>query len=295
MLDRLQRLILDTPDFDAAVSAYETLLATRPTIAHDTHDTSDATTARQHAFFDVTNTTLEIRSAPSGDAAPSSALAELVFQTPDLDFAHRHLDAAALAMSPRSVHQLTIDTEPPHPVTWHQFFLDPASTGGVHIHLADSAATALWTRDRVSDTDSDATAVTGLDHVVVRSRDADATRAFYGEQLGIRVAVDREFPQWGVRLIFCKVGDLILEIASRLSSAEGSSSPLDSDPDDSSAYRDALWGCTWRVANADAARSRLASAGLDVSEVRQGRRPGTRVFTVRSGTAGIPTLMIEPV
>ena len=38
----------------------------------------------------------------------------------------------------------------------------------------------------------------------------------------------------------------------------------------------------------------LAGAGLDVSEVRAGMKPGTRVFTVRDGTCGVPTLMIEP-
>jgi hypothetical protein len=35
------------------------------------------------------------------------------------------------------------------------------------------------------------------------------------------------------------------------------------------------------------------SAGIDVSEVRTGRKPGTRVMTVRSGTCGIPTLLVE--
>ncbi len=32
---------------------------------------------------------------------------------------------------------------------------------------------------------------------------------------------------------------------------------------------------------------------LEVSEVRAGRKPGTRVLTVRSGTCGIPTLLVE--
>lgn len=54
-----------------------------------------------------------------------------------------------------------------------------------------------------------------------------------------------------------------------------------------------LWGLSWRVANADETRERLAKAGLDVSEVRQGMKPGSRVFTVRDKTCGVPTLMIE--
>ena len=56
---------------------------------------------------------------------------------------------------------------------------------------------------------------------------------------------------------------------------------------------DKLWGLSWRVANIDATRARLVSAGVDVSEVRTGRKPGTRVLTVRNGTCGIPTLLVE--
>jgi hypothetical protein len=33
--------------------------------------------------------------------------------------------------------------------------------------------------------------------------------------------------------------------------------------------------------------------GVEVSEVRTGRKPGTRVMTVRSGTCGVPTLIVQ--
>ena len=42
----------------------------------------------------------------------------------------------------------------------------------------------------------------------------------------------------------------------------------------------------------DLAQHRLA-AGIDASEARSGRKPGTRVMTVRSGTCGIQTLLLE--
>ncbi|MGH6950206.1 MAG: hypothetical protein ACREH4_05005, partial [Vitreimonas sp.] len=58
--------------------------------------------------------------------------------------------------------------------------------------------------------------------------------------------------------------------------------------------RDRLWGLSWRVADADAARARLAAAGANVSDVRAGLKPGTRVFTVRDRTCGVATLMIQP-
>jgi hypothetical protein len=47
------------------------------------------------------------------------------------------------------------------------------------------------------------------------------------------------------------------------------------------------------VRDPESARARIAAAGIDVSEVRKGRKPGTSVFTVRSGTGGVPTLMLS--
>jgi hypothetical protein len=47
------------------------------------------------------------------------------------------------------------------------------------------------------------------------------------------------------------------------------------------------------VPDAEAARARLRAAGLDVSAVRAGRKPGTRVMSVRNGTCGIHTLLLE--
>ena len=59
---------------------------------------------------------------------------------------------------------------------------------------------------------------------------------------------------------------------------------------------DATTSCgalSWRVADIDATRARLVAAGVDVSEVRAGRKPGTRVVSVRNGTCGIQTLLVE--
>jgi catechol 2,3-dioxygenase-like lactoylglutathione lyase family enzyme len=117
---------------------------------------------------------------------------------------------------------------------------------------------------------------------VVVTADAEAAKRLYGDALGLRCALDREFPQWGARLIFHRVGDVTVELAARLDAA-------DLDP-----ARDRLFGLSWRVPDADAARARLLAAGVDASEVRTGRKPGTRVLTVRSGTCGVPTLLIEP-
>ncbi len=91
--------------------------------------------------------------------------------------------------------------------------------------------------------------------------------------------LDRSNPDWGSRLMFFRLGDLIVEVAHDLKAGV-------------SAGPDSAWGLSWRVPDADAAQARLAGEGFDVSEVRTGRKPGTRVFTVRDAPSGIPTLVL---
>lgn len=93
------------------------------------------------------------------------------------------------------------------------------------------------------------------------------------------MALDRTNPDWGARLMFFRCGELIVEVAHNLKSGvvEGP---------------DKLWGVSWRTEDIEAMHARLASAGVDVSEVRPGRKPGTRVFTVRDHNANVPTIVI---
>jgi catechol 2,3-dioxygenase-like lactoylglutathione lyase family enzyme len=115
----------------------------------------------------------------------------------------------------------------------------------------------------------------GLDHIVLRTPDPERAAALYGARLGLDMRLDREV--MGRRLMFFRCGDAVVEVIH-----------------DDSLARDTLWGISWRVFNADAERERLHDAGLDVSEVRAGMKPGTRVFTVRDKTCGVPTLMVQP-
>ena len=59
-------------------------------------------------------------------------------------------------------------------------------------------------------------AIFGLDHAVVRTANAEAAKALYGDRLGLRLALDRTFPQWGARLLFFRVGGITLEVAAAL-------------------------------------------------------------------------------
>jgi hypothetical protein len=97
------------------------------------------------------------------------------------------------------------------------------------------------------------------------------------------MALDRSHPDWG-RLMFFRCGDLIVEVTHR------PGKPADADK----LHQDKLRGLCWRVADIDATHARLTVAGVDVSEIRTGRKPGTRVMTVRNGTCSVPTLLVQP-
>ena len=56
-----------------------------------------------------------------------------------------------------------------------------------------------------------------------------------------------------------------------------------------------FFGLAHQVENADRARARVVDAGFEASAIRDGHKPGTRVFTTKEAPLGIPTLFIEPV
>ena len=129
--------------------------------------------------------------------------------------------------------------------------------------------------------DAAAPRVFGLDHVVVATRDPERARRFFGEHLGIRLALDRSFPERGLRLLFFRLGGITIEVASTL--AEQSSEP----------GQDVFHGLAWTVAGIDALHARLRDGGVGVSEIRTGHKPGTRVCSLREAVHGVPTLLIE--
>jgi catechol 2,3-dioxygenase-like lactoylglutathione lyase family enzyme len=153
------------------------------------------------------------------------------------------------------------------------------STHGVPVSLVerrrDAAAAAP------ADTAVAGGAVSGLDHVVIRTPDPERAVALYAGRLGLSLRLDRSEPSWSARLLFFRCGDLIVEVVHDLKAG------VSGEPD-------RLWGLSWRVPDIAAAHARLCASGVETSEIRPGRRPGTRVFTVKSHTAGVPTLMVGP-
>jgi catechol 2,3-dioxygenase-like lactoylglutathione lyase family enzyme len=122
-------------------------------------------------------------------------------------------------------------------------------------------------------------AISRLDHVVVMTSDADACIRLFGEQFGIRLALDHSKPEWGVRQLFFRLGGVTIEVVQSLDPAKAP-------------RVDFLWGLAWKVDDIRATHARLVAEGADMSEVTRGRKKGTEVATVRKPTGGVPTILI---
>ena len=153
--------------------------------------------------------------------------------------------------------------------------LSSAATHGVAIALVERHGKPAPSPATVDD----ASAIAGLDHVVIRTPNPERAVAFYAGRLGLDLRLDRSNPEWGSRLLFFRCGDLVVEVAHDLKKG------VSDGPDH-------LWGLSWRASDIAKAHARLKGANVDVSPVRTGRRPGTEVFSVNSHTEGVPTIVI---
>ena len=288
MLHSLDHVIIAVSELEQAAARMAALLGLRPSWRGEHPGAGSA-----NVLFRLENTYLELL-APQGDGPVAEqlrgrldqegeGLVGLAFGTADADACYRAWTQRGLDPAPPA-DGVGRDVDSGAFREWRQVVLPPAKSGGILLFAIEhkSPADVLPTAAPAGDSRA---VVVALDHVVVQTTDPDAARALYGDALGIRLALDRSFEDWGVRLLFFRLGGTTVEVAAQLAQQPALPSPE---------APDRLWGLSHRVTDADAARARVAEAGFDVSEVRTGRKPGTRVFSVRHEPCGVATLMLEP-
>jgi catechol 2,3-dioxygenase-like lactoylglutathione lyase family enzyme len=275
MITGLDHVVVLVRELEAGVAAYQTLFARAPAWR-------SAGDGAETALFTLDNMTLELMSPSGGGVAADriraviakqgEGLASICFRSNDIAKMYRRLDRLTLKPEPVADAE-SRDAISGATLSWKRTRASTESTRGVRLFFLE-----VETERPRSAAIADAS-ISAMDHIVVSTGDPERAAALYGARLGLDMALDRSHPDWG-RLMFFRCGDLIVEIVHRPGAAV--------DP-----AQDRLYGLSWRVDNAEATRARLLSAAVDVSEVRTGRKPGTRVLTVRSGTCGIPTLLVE--
>jgi catechol 2,3-dioxygenase-like lactoylglutathione lyase family enzyme len=275
VISGLDHVVVLVADIEAGVKAYELLLGRSPAWRSDGDGSKTV-------LFTLDNMSLELM-APAGDTPTADrirqviglsgeGLASLCFRVDDIARACRRLDRVALRPDPVAAVE-NRNSETGATLHWKRTRVATDLTRGVRMFFLEPAEA------RPHSIATSPSPILGLDHVVISTEDPERAAALYGARLGLDMALDRSHHEWG-RLMFFRCGDLIVEVVKR---------PVA----DADLTHDKLWGLSWRVADIDATRARLVAAGISVSEVRAGRKPGTRVMSVRGGTCGVHTLLLE--
>ena len=275
MIVGLDHVVVLLENIEPGAKAYELLLGRAPSW----RSRSDGA---ETVLFTLDNMTLELI-APVGEGTAADrireamnisgeGLASICFRVGDIVKAHRRLDRVALNPDP-VVEVESRDLKSGASLRWKRTRTATELSRGVRLFFLELA------EQRPRSAATNRAPVLGLDHVVVSTGDSECAAALYGARLGLDMALDRSHPDWG-QLMFFRCGDLIVEVVRRPGAGTEQIS-------------DQLWGLSWRVADIEATRARLLTAGIDVSEVRAGRKPGTRVLSVRDGTCGVRTLLLE--
>ena len=259
MITGLDHVAIAVRDFARATDAYRRLLGREPELG--------PRDGAERAWFHLANMALEVI-APSGDGAAGERVRArldeagegqwiVAFHSDDVAGDAKLLTRRGLEVEPyRDVARVK--------AAGLDFVLTPGRIGAQPSPpFGDETA-----------------AIPALDHVVVGTPNPDRALGIYGAKFGLDLRLDRANEAWGARQLFFRCGSAVFEVGASLKR------PTSDDPD-------RFGGLAWRVTDPDAAQARIAAAGFDVSEVRTGRKPGTKVFTVRDAPGGVPTLMIQ--
>jgi catechol 2,3-dioxygenase-like lactoylglutathione lyase family enzyme len=218
--------------------------------------------------FQLDNIAFEIGEAPGGAAG----LQGIAFEVDDMAATTRKLSRRGIGVEATQSERWTDGSGT---LARDIARLGVATTCGVAMSLVETTQSL-----RELTATAPASAVTAIDHLVVRSRNPERAIALYGGRLGLDFALDRTNPDWGARLLFFRCGGVRVEIGHALGKG------VSDDPD-------VLSGLAWKVSDAAEAQQRLQASGVQTSDAKKGRRPGSQVLTVRSNTCNVPTLFLS--
>lgn len=276
MITGLDHAVVLVRDIEAGVAGYQTLLGRAPMWRAQSDGAASA-------VFVLGNTSLELM-APAGEGEAADrvraalekqgeGLASLAFEVDDIAKAHHRLTRLGLAPDPIS-DGASKDHASGRTLTWKRTRASAEFTHGIRLFFLQRDEWLARSPETAS------APVDALDHLVIATPDPERTAALYGARLGLDMKLDRTIAALGTRFLFFRTGGLVFEVIHRIK-------------DGRSDGPDKIYGVSWRVADVAATRTRLEQAGLEVSELREGRKPGTQVFTVRTGTFGVPTIVIQ--
>ena len=277
MLDSLDHIIIAVEDLSIAIENYTKLLGFPPTWRGE-HPGQGT----ENALFPLDNLYVELL-ASNGEGPGSDmikgflelngeGLSGIALGTSDIQAAKNKLDGMEIDVG-NLIEGEGKDEDSREIRTWKNLFLPFSLTRGVFTFLIQHEEGSLPTHKEKVDSQ-----VNKLDHVVINTNDPEGLISLYRDTYGIRLALDQTVEKWGGRMLFFRLNHTTLEVIGK---------------EDSKEPQDSLWGLAWVVKDIKVTYDRLISEGVEVTEVKEGRKPNTLVATVKSHTCNIPTLLIQ--
>jgi methylmalonyl-CoA epimerase len=285
----LDHLVIAVRDLDAATADYAALFGREPSWRGD-----HPTYGTRNTLFRIENTYVELLALGAGRKKDGrwagelsrfldkgEGLYALALGTADIDSAARELrDRGLSVLDPADGDG--VDAASGAERRWRSAQAPVKATNGLRMFFIQhlSPREALPPARPAAETE---TIVRRMDHAVVLSPDMEVSRRLWRDTIGVRLALDRSFPDRNTRILFFRLGDITVEMSGgAVQTREGVGKP------------DRLWGVAWGVERVERAVERLLAAGFDVSPARPGIKPGTIVATVKGPrTHGVATLLIE--
>ena len=277
MLDSVDHVIIAVEDLDEASKNYEMILGNPPIWMGEHKEFGTKNT-----LFNFQNTYLELLAA-GGEGigadlikhmltSSGEGLNGIVFGTSDMKQFRYIMQKNSINLADASLGEGT-NFETGEKRTWINQFLVPELSRGLFSFIIEHTGGKLAKAKKYADS-----SVHRLDHVVISTNDAEGFIKTYRDIFNIRLALDKFVEHWQKRMLFFRLNKTTIEVIEEQN---------DNEP------KDILWGLAWNVKDIEAARKRLISHGVDVTQVKKGVKEGTLVMTVKSNVHNVPTLFIQ--
>ena len=277
MLDSIDHVIIAVKDLDEASKNYEMILGSAPVWKGEHKEFGTKNT-----LFNFQNTYLELLAAGGEGigadlikytlANSGEGLNGIVFGTSDMNKFRTTMQKNSFDLADASPGE-GINFETGEKRTWINQFLVPELSRDLFSFIIQHTGGKLAKVNKYSDSSAHR-----LDHVVVSTNDAEGFIKTYRDIFNIRLALDKFIEHWQKRMLFFRLNKTTIEVIEEQN---------DNEP------KDILWGLAWNVKDIEAARKRLISHGVDVTQIKKGVKEGTLVMTVKSNVHKVPTLIIQ--
>ena len=279
MIKTIDHILVAVEDLEKAVENYSAIFGFAPTWLGD-----HPTLGTKNALFPFENMYLELIAKNKNDEGPladtvskhleknGESIFGLALETDDIEIAKKELsiglDADLEISDGKGINNTT--GEERH---WRNIFIPKKFSRGIFTLLIQHTKGNL-PKHKISDTSY----ISRMDHVVINSNDPDGLVELYRDKYGIRLALDQFVEQWGGRMLFFRTNQTTIEAIGI---------KKDGPP------KDLLWGLAWTTKDIKKTHKRLLSAGVNITDIKDGRKPNTLVATIKSHCLNVPTLLIE--